>query len=375
MKVLHVVENLHNGAVENWLVRMLGHARRNDVDADWTFYCAHGLPGRLDEQARGLGAKVVHSPVPIGRKADFARALRDELNSGAYPVMHCHHDLVSAMYLAASIGTPVKKRIVHVHNADESVLTPSKVKQLLLKEPMRKVCIAMADRIAANSNHTLDTFLAGRERKPERDVVHLYGVDPAAFAGPAPDRRAFRASLGLPAEAKLLLFAGRLVPEKNPVFAVDVLAELVALDPRAFGIFAGAGGEEAAVRERIAAHGLGESVRMLGWRNDVAQVMRSADWFILPHPEEPMEGFGLAVVEAQLAGLRLLLSTGIADDPLLPSARYSRLPLAAGAASWAAAAVALDALPAPSADAARAELAESAMDMDRALASLRGLYQ
>ena len=374
-KVLHVVENLHHGAVENWLVRMLGHARKTGVDADWAFYCAHGLPGRLDEKARSLGAPVIHSPVPIGRKAAFARALRNELQRGDYPVIHCHHDLVSAVYLAASIGTPVKKRVVHVHNADESVLTPSKVKKLLLKEPMRNVCIAMADRIAANSNHTLDTFLAGRPRKLQRDVVHLYGIDPAAFAGPAPDRIAFRRELGFANDALILLFAGRLVEEKNPVFAVDLLAELVRREPRAVGVFAGSGGAQADVLARVSQRRLDHVVRMVGWRTDVQRIMRASDWFILPHPEQPMEGFGLAIVEAELAGLRLLLSRGSADDPLLPSATYKRLPLSAGAGAWADAAIELRALPAPSPQRALDDLARSPMNMDRALEGLCKLHQ
>jgi glycosyltransferase involved in cell wall biosynthesis len=114
---------------------------------------------------------------------------------------------------------------------------------------------------------------------------------------------------------------------------------------------------------------------MLGWRNDVQRVMRGSDWFILPHPEQPMEGFGLAIVEAELAGLWMLLSNGIADDPLLPSAAYRRLPLAAGAAAWADAAIELGALPAPSTERALADLAASSMNMDRALDGLCELHR
>jgi glycosyltransferase involved in cell wall biosynthesis len=374
-RVLHVVENLHNGAVESWLVRMLDHARREGVAADWTFYCALPRAGRQDERARALGARVVHSPVPIGEKAAFVRALRALLQRERFDTLHSHHDLVSAVYLAAAIGTSVRTRIVHVHNADEEVLTPNRLKAAMLREPLRRTCLALADRVVANSNHTLDTFLAGRERRPGRDVVHLYGVDPGPFARGAPDRDGFRHELGLAAEAPILLFAGRMVAEKNPVFAVDVLAELVRRDPSTVAVFAGAGGEEAAVRARIAQHGLERSVRMLGWRDDVHRIMRASTWFILPHPEEPMEGFGLAVVEAQLAGMRMLLSRGIADDPLLASARYRRLPLAAGAAAWADAALELARKPAPEPERARAELASSAMDMDRALNALRALHR
>jgi len=170
--------NLGRGAVENWLIRMLRHARGQGVECNWSFYCVSG-EGLLDDEARALGAGVIHSPVQIGNKANFMRALRAELRRGSYGILHCHHDLVSAVYLLAATGIPMHRRIVHVHNADEEVLTPSRFKQKLYREPMRRVCLAMADRIVGNSNHTLDTFLAGRPRRPARDIVHYYGVDPS----------------------------------------------------------------------------------------------------------------------------------------------------------------------------------------------------
>jgi hypothetical protein len=50
----------------------------------------------------------------------------------------------------------------------------------------------MADRIVGISNHTIDTFLAGRARRPERDAVHYYGLDPTLFENIATDRAGFR---------------------------------------------------------------------------------------------------------------------------------------------------------------------------------------
>ena len=372
--VLHVVENLDRGAVENWLVRMLRHARSRGVDLDWTFYCAVGEPGLLDDEASALGARVVYSPAPIGRKADFTRALRAELRLGQYDVLHCHHDLVSAVYLLASAGLPIRRRIIHVHNADEAVPTPSRLKQRLFREPMRRVCLTMADRIVGISAHTLDTFLDGRTRQRMRDSVHYYGLDPTPHEHAVADRRALRRELGLPPDALILLFAGRLVPEKNPAFILEVLSELRCLEPRAVAIFAGTGSLAQALLPLSGELGLENSVRLLGWRADLPEIMCSCDWFVLPHPEEPMEGFGLAVVEAQLAGLRMLLSTGVESDPLLPTASFRRLALSIGPKAWAEAAVELLRSQVPSRAAAFTALKESPMNLDRALDGLIRLH-
>lgn len=373
--VLHVVENLDRGAVEGWLVRMLTHARRRGVTVDWSFYCTLGREGAQDRNVRDLGARVIQSPVPIGRKIAFARALRAELRCGRYAVLHCHHDLVSALYLVASAGLPIARRIVHVHNADEAVPTPNLAKQRLYREPARRICLALSDRIVGISNHTLDTFLRGRRRQPGRDLVHYYGVDPTPFHAASADRRGFRHRLDLPADALIVLFGGRLVPEKNPVFVVDVLARLRSAEPRAFAVFAGVGSLEENILSRSRELGLQDAIRLLGWRHDMPDIMSCSDLFMLPHPEQPMEGFGLAVVEAQLAGLPLLLSRGIPDDPLLPSASFRRLALVDGAERWASAALKLLRGPQPSCDDALAAHRRSPMDMDRALNELLALHE
>jgi glycosyltransferase involved in cell wall biosynthesis len=172
-----------------------------------------------------------------------------------------------------------------------------------------------------------------------------------------------------------VLFAGRVVPEKNPVFAIDVLAELRRLEPRAVAVFAGDGALVEAVRARAEVLGVAASVRLLGWRDDLPEVMGASDLFILPHVEEALEGFGLAVLEAQLAGLRLLVSEGVADDPLLPTAVMRRQSLSAGASAWAKTALELLRGPAPSRADALTALARSPMDMNRALADLLALHR
>jgi glycosyltransferase involved in cell wall biosynthesis len=373
-KVLHIVEHLSRGAVENWLVRMLAYAHALETPVDWTFYCVLGAPGILDDKVRAFGVRIVRSPVPLSCTREFLRALRSELRQGNYDVVHCHHDIMSAVYLLAATGIPVRQKIVHVHNADEALPTPSLFKKRLFREPMRHLCLMTADRIVGISNHTLDAFLSGRPRRPKRDCVHYYGIDPKPFEGVASDRARFRRECNFPDDALILLFAGRIVPEKNPVFVVDVLASLRRMRANTFAVFAGSGSQVENILARAKVLGLEDAIRMLGWRNDLPEVMSCCDWFVLPHPEHPPEGFGLAIVEAQLAGLRLLLSRGVLDDPLLAPASYRRLSLSDTAPEWAKAAIELLGEPVPSRSSALAALGRSPMNMDRALTSLLSLY-
>ena len=159
-RVIHVVASLDKASVEVWLLRMLNYAVEIGVPVDWTFYCTEGRGG-IDGRARALGAKVVYSPVAIGTKLNFVRALRSHLRQERYDVLHAHHDLVSAVYLTAAALLPLRRRIVHVHNADESVPTSNVTKQVILQPTLRRICLTLADQIVANSNRSLDISWPG----------------------------------------------------------------------------------------------------------------------------------------------------------------------------------------------------------------------
>ena len=240
------------------------HAVAKGHLTDWWFHTQLKEPGRLESLYPEVGPRVIRSPYPPSVRNGFFPAFWRVCLEQKFDVVHVHSDLTSAPYAVAARLAGVRRVIVHAHNADESVLTPSAWKQRLYRPTLRRVCLALADRIVGISNHTLDTLLAGRPRQVGRDVVHYYGVDPAPFASVKPNRAAFRQELTLPPDALVLLFAGRMVQEKNPIFAVDVLFELRRVEPRAVAIFAGSGSLMEAVRERARELGVDPWVRLLG---------------------------------------------------------------------------------------------------------------
>lgn len=334
MKVIHIVEYMHDQAVENWIFRIMREARSKYPECHWTFYCTLGKPGRLDDQIRALGGEVIHAPVPIGRTTAFIRHLRKTLRDGNYDVMHAHHDVVSAVYLLASSRTGVRRRIVHVHNTAMALPTMSRAKRAILWEPMRRVCLALADRIAGISRDALASMLGEAEPRPPRDVVVYYGIETSRFRHPRRTRACTRADIGVDEDARLILFAGRMTEYKNPVFVVDLLAEIADSVPDAVVAFAGVGPEAAHVERRATDLGLSARIRVLGWREDLAELMLASDLLVWPGQEQPKEGLGLGIVEAQAAGLPIVMSRSVPDDAIVVDALVSVVPLSAGPAAW-----------------------------------------
>ncbi len=267
---------------------------------------------------------------------------------------------------------------MHVHNADLHVPTGSPRKSARLREPMRRLCLLLADRIVGISNYTLDNFLSNRPRKPRRDVVLYYGIDTAPYQGDFLEREAVRASLGLPENAFILLFAGRMVDYKNPLFVLDVLDEIAEDEPNVYAVFAGAGPLEEKVRERAQRLGIDERVRVLGWRDDTVALMRSADLFVFPRVEEVTadlgrEGLGLVVLEAQAAGLPSLLSRGIPDDAIVNSSLCSVMPLSEGPKGWGARVRSIVSEPRPDRSGALASIESSDFSLEAGFRNLVAL--
>ena len=84
------------------------------------------------------------------------------------------------------------------------------------------------------------------------------------------------------------------------------------------------------IENRISALGLQNSVKLLGNRNDVPQLLQMADCFLFP---SAWEGLPVTVVEAQAAGLPCFISDRITKDVVL-SDLVTGLPVDKGTDCW-----------------------------------------
>jgi len=373
-RVLQIIESLDNRAVESWLLRVFRHSIPEHPQIEWTFFCVLPQAGEFDADVRAAGGRVIHSEHELHDKIAFMTSLRRVMREGRYDILHCHHDIMSAAYLLASTGLPFKKRIVHLHNTALSLPTPNRLKTELVRGPMRQVCLQMADKIVGISGEALESLVGATAHDPARHQVVHYAVDTSRFKISAVDRESFRRELGLSATARLLLFVGRMVDYKNPVFVVDVLEHLARLDSEVVAIFVGAGDQLETVRKAVAQKHLEDRVRLLGFRNDVPDVMLACDVLIWPSREIPKEGLGLGIVEAQAAGLRILMSQSVPLEAVVVSELVEILPLAAGPAAWAERIVKLLERPIPDPEQCLAAVESSSFAMDAGVSGLMALY-
>lgn len=256
----------------------------------------------------GLGKEEL----PAQLCAFTAAVLREEAQHepGFYDVVHSHY------WLSGQVGWLARDRwsVPLIHTAH----TLAKVKNEALAdgdrpEPRSRVIgeeqvVAEADRLIANTD------------EEARQLVRLYGADPARTLVVPPgvdldrfspgDRAAARRAVGMPQDAIVLLFVGRIQPLKAPDVLLHTAARLLRDDP--------------ALRARLRVHVVGapsgsgldapEQLQHLATTLGIADVVtffppqpperlaehyRAADVTVVPSHNE---SFGLVALESQACG-------------------------------------------------------------------------
>jgi D-inositol-3-phosphate glycosyltransferase len=246
---------------------------------------------------------------------------------GWYDVVHSHY------WLSGQVGWLAKERwgVPLVH----SMHTMAKVKNASLAEgdspepQLRAIgeaqVVAAADRLIASTGEEAAQLVELYDADPSRVVTVAPGVDLDVFA--PGDQAAARARLGLPADAAVLLFVGRIQPLKAPDVLLRAAAELLDADPSArdrllVAVVGGPSGSGLAEPEHLAklagALGIADLVtfELPAPQSVLADYYRAADVTVVP---SYTESFGLVAVESQACGTPVVaarvggLLTAVAD--------------------------------------------------------------
>ncbi len=146
---------------------------------------------------------------------------------------------------------------------------------------------------------------------PVADLLRSYGVpDPIAViptglgpaTAPAQSGAALRARFGIPVDAPLVVYAGRLAREKNLELLFDAFAQAAVRLPTARMLIAGSGPEERHAHYLAQRSGVGERIAFAGFLppESMPQLYASADVFLFTSLTDTQ---GLVLTEAKAYGL------------------------------------------------------------------------
>ena len=319
---IYVVESAQRMAAMGVSVDIF--TRRTHASETETVEISPGVRVRYFECGHGALTKEQLPAHISGLSKEFLRLLKDE----KYDAIHSHYWISGkvAMPAAKELGIP----LVHTMH------TMARVKNLNLAEgetpePMIRVqgetqVVAAANALVANTDAEAASLVSLYDACP--DIVHVVspGVDLYTFT-PGQGRSAARTTVGLPQEALVVSFVGRIQPHKGPEVLIRATSELVKHSPllrhklivNIIGGASGANTEEVDRLKELATWlAIDDVVRFSPPvpRADLAQWYRAADLVVVPSYSE---SFGLVALESQACGTPVVatavggLRTAVAD--------------------------------------------------------------
>lgn len=300
MKILHVITRLDMGgsALALLLIAALQRRRGHEVAV------AHG-PTDMHQDADFLGRAgvTVHYIPSLLREISPTKDIRTlfavwTLTRKTRPdIVHTH---TSKAGFVGRLGARLAGCGAVVHSPHGHVFSG-------YFSPAASLMFVMLERIAA---HFCDRILPLTEMEageylrrgvaPREKLIPVpMGVRLDGFKSPARGRHEVRRELGIPDDAPVVGWVGRLDPVKDCGTFVESFGRVSEGVPGVWYLVVGDGTEAGAVRERADALGGGRIV-MAGRRDDVAEMVGAMDVFALTSLNE---GLGMVIVEAMAAGV------------------------------------------------------------------------
>jgi glycosyltransferase involved in cell wall biosynthesis/ribosomal protein S18 acetylase RimI-like enzyme len=319
MRVLHIVGDSRFGGIARII---LGLGRVAQAEG-WEFDVLTTDPTVQQAlQQEGLGIvnlDVIRRTINPFRDIPGLFRLAAFLRRERYDIVHTHTSKGGFVgRLAASLAhSPLIVHTVHGFAFHEQT------------SAIARIIWSSLERLAARRCHSIVSVSEFHKRwalelgicSPARIQAIPNGITPAsrsAYFDPATLRR----HLGAENDDLLVLSLARLAPDKGLGFLIDA-ATLLSRDERRYRIvIAGDGPMQSRLEQMIRDRGVSEMVKLLGFRQDVGDLLAASDVVVIPSLRE---GLSISLLEAMAAGKPIIASSIGSHRELAAQAEMARL--------------------------------------------------
>ena len=223
-------------------------------------------------------------------------------------IVHAHFTVPPASYAALWHARRKKTPLIVTYHSEQRAGYGSPVRRvgaMIDNLLVRHSLLPRATSIISPSQHYVDESPFLREHK--RKVVSIpNGVNLEDFEVPY-SKEECRKRLGLPEDARIVLFMGSLSPQKAPDVLVKAMPAIVESVPNAILLMVGSGVMRDKLEQLTRDMDICRSVRFAGLAEYRSRSLyyRASDIFVLPSIEET---FGIVLLEASASGLPMVVS-------------------------------------------------------------------
>jgi len=301
IRVLHVLNAMNRGGAETMVMNLYKAVDTSIVQFDFIVHSAE--KGEFDDEIRQMGGKIYVCPKFKGHNilkylSWWKKFFKEHKN---YKILHSHIRSCASLYL------PIAKKyglrtIIHSHSTSNGKGFKSLVKKIL-QYPLRY----QADFLFACSELAAK-WMFGKYYTSAYIINNA--IDAQKFSFRENIREVKRKELGI--ENKFVIgHIGRFQTQKNHKFLIDVFKIIHSRNNNAVLLLVGDGELRQTIIEKVENLGLSDNVIFTGVRSDIPELLQAMDVFVFP---SLYEGLGIAVIEAQAAGLHCIVADTIPKE-------------------------------------------------------------
>lgn len=316
INILHLMPTSGPGGAERLLIDIVSSLNKKTYHSVVGMLNTGWLTGKIEEA--GLDIRVMRSGGPIDHVLfkDLIQIIRSENIN----IIHSH--LLDMNFYAALSSKVTNTPLVCTEHGDIHHTSKGSWKNIL----KAKTISLFADNIVFVSQYTEDYFQKYVKQPPNKRTVIYNGVDDNLFKKvDADQKKALRKKLQLNENAALIANVGNLYPVKGQKYLIQAFRLVKDSVPNSELLIIGRGELEQELRTETETIGLKDSVRFLGFREDVGDLLKASDIFVLSSLSEGLPialieamGCGLPVVATDVGGVKEVIQDGI-DGFIVPA--------------------------------------------------------
>jgi glycosyltransferase involved in cell wall biosynthesis len=305
MKILHVINNLGSGGAEKLVEQFVPLMNeKENVQVDVLLLTDVG--NVFDKYLKDNGVNVTVVPLRNPRNPLNVFYLRRHIVQGSYDVVHAH--LFPTLYWISIVSKLMvrndKPRFISTEHS-----THNRRRENLIFRPLEKFVYSGYDAIICISEKVHQNLVNWLDKAgDDRFVTIPNGINIARFRDAKPYNKT-QINPRFDGDIKIICMVGRFSEAKDQrtlIRGMELLPQSVHL------LLVGDGPLKSEHENLTVTLNLDHRIHFLGFRNDVARIMKTCDFIVL---SSHWEGFGLAAVEGMAAGKPVIASNvpGLAE--------------------------------------------------------------
>jgi glycosyltransferase EpsF len=310
IRLLHAVGMMNRGGAETMIMNIFRNIDREKYEFNFLTHSSES--GAFDEEIKKLGGTIYSLPSlgTLGYVRYVIYLFCFIKANGPFDIIHSHLDWQGGAIAVAARLAGVKKIIVHSHSS--SWQKPYTLPYRLLYRFSRLGIALFA------SNGWACSQSAGEFLFPKRWIYNgkyqkiPNAIDLAAYKNLNADTtKEMRKRLDISEQTIIYGHVGSFSRPKNHEFLLELASWLKMRNWDFCFVFIGDGALRGKIQSQVNDKNLGKQIKFLGIQENIPECMNFFDVFLFP---SLFEGLGIAVVEAQAAGIPCFVSNRVPYD-------------------------------------------------------------